>query len=74
MKPRHPGRISAFAFLAATLSLCGQTAPTAPSAPAMPAKEEVVTLSPFEVSTTQDTGYAGQDTLSGSRLRTNLRD
>jgi hypothetical protein len=40
----------------------------------MPAKEEVVTLSPFEVSTTQDTGYAGQDTLSGSRLRTNLRD
>jgi iron complex outermembrane receptor protein len=74
MKPRHPGRIPAFAFLAATLSLCGQTAPTAPSAPAVSAKEEVVTLSPFEVSTTQDTGYAGQDTLSGSRLRTNLRD
>ncbi|MEY4816498.1 MAG: Ferrichrome-iron receptor precursor, partial [Verrucomicrobiota bacterium] len=31
-------------------------------------------LTPFEVATTQDTGYAGQDTLSGSRLRTNLRD
>ncbi len=36
--------------------------------------ETAVTLSPFEVNTTQDTGYAGQDTLSGSRLRTNLRD
>ena len=31
-------------------------------------------LTPFEVATTQDTGYAGQDTLSGSRLRTNLKD
>jgi outer membrane receptor protein involved in Fe transport len=31
-------------------------------------------LSPFEVSTTQDSGYAGQDTLAGSRLRTNLKD
>lgn len=33
-----------------------------------------VTLTPFEVSATQDTGYVGQDTLSGSRLRTNLKD
>ena len=39
-----------------------------------PPKTETVTLSPFEVSTNQDVGYSGQDTLSGSRLRTNLRD
>ncbi|MFM9081552.1 MAG: TonB-dependent receptor plug domain-containing protein [Opitutaceae bacterium] len=34
----------------------------------------VVTLTPFEVAESQDKGYASQDTLSGSRLRTNLRD
>ncbi|MFB6296229.1 MAG: hypothetical protein ABEH66_05220, partial [Halobacteriales archaeon] len=38
----------------------------------LPIGEAVVTLSPFEVSTTQDSGYVGQDTLAGSRLRTNL--
>ncbi|MBI5692091.1 MAG: hypothetical protein HZC55_18580 [Verrucomicrobia bacterium] len=47
--------------------------PAAPSAGAA-AREETIQLSPFEVSTTQDKGYAGQDTLAGSRLRTNLRD
>jgi len=45
-----------------------------PAAPAATAGETAIALSPFEVSATQDTGYAGQDTLSGSRLRTNLRD
>ena len=48
------------------------------SVPAVPpssaAADPVSTLSPFEVSATQDPGYAGQDTLSGSRLRTNLKD
>lgn len=37
-------------------------------------KTEIIALSPFEVTSTKDTGYAGQDTLAGSRLRTNLRD
>src|SRR4051812_30530101 len=41
---------------------------------ALPSTNETVTLSPFEVNATLDTGYAGQDTLSGSRLRTNLKD
>lgn len=45
-----------------------------PSASNPPAANETIVLSPFEVTTTQDTGYAGQDTLSGSRLRTNLKD
>ena len=36
--------------------------------------DEVVVLSPFEVSTTQDTGYQATDTLAGTRIRTNLAD
>ena len=55
-----------------TAALRAQTVPP-PPVPAA-ATDTVLVLSPFEVSTTQDTGYAGQDTLSGSRLRTNLRD
>ena len=39
-----------------------------------PTRDEVVTLSPFEVSTARDTGYAANETLAGTRMRTNLRD
>lgn len=56
------------------LSMSGQSAPKPTPAQAATAGEETVVLTPFEVSTNQDTGYAGQDTLSGSRLRTNLKD
>jgi iron complex outermembrane receptor protein len=56
-----------------TAALPAQSVPP-PAAPAAPASDSVVVLSPFEVSTSQDTGYASQDTLSGSRLRTNLKD
>jgi outer membrane receptor protein involved in Fe transport len=35
---------------------------------------EVVTLTPFTVTSTQDRGYQAQSTLGGSRLRTNLKD
>src|SRR5688500_9763233 len=34
--------------------------------------DDTVTLSPFVVSTNQDTGYIAADTLSAGRLRTNL--
>ncbi len=57
-----------------SLSLSGQSAPQSATPRAGLAGEETVMLTPFEVATTQDTGYAGQDTLSGSRLRTNLKD
>ena len=56
------------------VSLSAQSAPKPAAAGAPNASEETVVLTPFEVATNQDTGYAGQDTLSGSRLRTNLRD
>ena len=37
-------------------------------------EEEVVELSPFEVSSTKDKGYAASSSLAGSRLNTDLRD
>ncbi len=37
------------------------------------AREEAVVLSPFEVSTERDTGYAASQSLSGSRLASELR-
>ena len=42
--------------------------------PSDPLGGAIVELSPFEVRSTVDTGYVGQDTLAGSRLRTNLKD
>ena len=37
-------------------------------------ESEVVTLSPFEVSTSKDVGYQATETLAGTRIRTNLKD
>jgi hypothetical protein len=44
------------------------------SSPATPSDSEVVTLTPFEVSTSKDTGYQATETLAGTRIRTNLAD
>ena len=49
-----------------------QTVPAAP-APAR-ASSEAVILTPFEVSSEKDTGYAATETLAGTRMRTDLRD
>ena len=49
-----------------------QTVPAAP-APAR-ASSEAVILTPFEVSSEKDNGYAATETLAGTRMRTNLRD
>jgi outer membrane receptor protein involved in Fe transport len=40
----------------------------------IPTEAEVVKLSPFEVSTSKDTGYQATETLAGSRIRTDLKD
>ncbi len=48
----------------------GQTTPP----PAVNGTDPVVELSPFMVSQDQDTGYAAQTTLSGTRTRTPLKD
>ncbi len=44
------------------------------AASAPEAREQVVALSPFEVSATADRGYAATTTLAGNRLNTDLRD
>jgi iron complex outermembrane receptor protein len=56
--------------VALNASLSAQNTTAAPKS----GTEAAVILSPFEVRTDQDTGYVGQDTLAGSRLRTNLKD
>lgn len=45
-----------------------------PDANPKPELDGVVTLSPFEVSTTADVGYLARSTLGGTRLNTALRD
>ena len=52
--------------------LAAQTA--APATPPSAAEEDVVVLSPFEVTSSADTGYVATDTLAGTRIRTDLRD
>jgi len=47
-------------------------AQTAPSAPASSA--DAILLTPFEVSSEKDNGYAATETLAGTRMRTNLKD
>lgn len=72
-----PPKILAFAILAAwaSTSLLAQTAPAAsPDNDTKDDKDSVIELSPFEVQSTQDTGYAATSSLAGSRLNTNLRD
>ena len=59
---------------------CAQSAAN-PAVSAPPAENtskaipsEVVELTPFTITATQDRGYQAQSTLGGSRLRTNLKD
>jgi outer membrane receptor protein involved in Fe transport len=74
-------------ILAASLSAQTVATPTAatqappPAAPRMTSttavgteEEQVVKLSPFEVSTTRNVGYQATDTLAGTRIRTDLKD
>ncbi len=68
------------AFLAAWLVPCAylpaQTVPSAdaPTTATATADDEVILLSPFEVSTSSKEGYIAKTTLAGNRLNTDLRD
>ncbi len=69
--------IVAYAALLSPAALLAQPAPTeTPSAvpAAANAEEEIVVLSPFEVSAAADTGYIATDSLAGTRIRSELRD
>ena len=75
----HPtNRKVLFASLALTGAwpLVGQEASPAPAATTPPAttEEEVIVLSPFEVTTESDTGYVATETLAGTRIRSDLKD
>jgi len=86
---KHPLRASALALpLAFALTAVAQVAPTAPTEPTSASapkvvpttaaagaeEEQVVRLSPFEVSTTRNIGYQATETLAGTRIRTDLKD
>jgi hypothetical protein len=74
MKTSSASRLHAgFTLLVLTATqAAAQTIVSSPSA--TPTSSDPVQLTPFEVSVGQDKGYVGQDTLAGSRLRTNLKD
>ena len=60
---------------ASTSALRAQQAPAAAPAPAAAStEEEILVLSPFEVTSEGDTGYTATSTLAGTRVRTDLRD
>lgn len=72
--PPPPSRVSRlFVPLLIVSSLSAQSL-TAPPVRESPADDATILLSPFEVNTARDTGYAAQETLAGTRLRTSLRD
>src|SRR5687768_14205170 len=65
--------VTALSF--AVVSSWAQQAPSAPvSESPAPDEEDVVVLSPFEVSADAERGYSAATTLAGNRLNTELRD
>jgi len=70
-----PSRLASILFsalFALLPSIQAQTA--APKPDALKAEDEVLVLTPFEVTTTAAQGYNAVDTLAGNRLKTDLRD
>jgi len=75
MKPTR--QKSAFALLPALLALLNPSTLPGQVAPAVPANDkeaDPVKLSPFTVSATEDKGYRASSSLSGTRIKTDLRD
>ncbi len=70
--PFTPAIAVALGFVGATSAL-GQTAPTNPDG-TNPNADEIVQLSPFQVDVSRDRGYAAENTLAGSRIKTPLQD
>lgn len=64
------GLASAMVFTAGV----SQAQPAPSATPESESEEEVIVLSPFEVSAAEERGYAAATTLAGNRLNTDLRD
>jgi hypothetical protein len=71
-----PSARRSLALLLATMTALVVPAAAQTPAPAAPTEmdEEILQLSPFEVTAEQDTGYVATETLAGTRIRTDLRD
>lgn len=76
-KSSHPFRPR---FIRAAIALCtatvtaAQTTPSVPATPATEKKDEAIVLSPFTVEAGTEKGYLATQTLSGTRLKTDLKD
>lgn len=57
-----------------TVSVCSAQTAAPAKAKEAPKDEEVIVLTPFTVDASRDTGYYAENTLAGSRLRTNIGD
>ena len=72
--PRRPdAKIFALVLLAAVSSASAQTAAAAAEKTTTP-PGSTVTLTPFEVNSDRDTGFAAASSLAGGRLASDLRD
>ena len=76
MQPTNRKTMLATLALASAWPLAAQTAPEPSAAAASPAgsTDEVVVLTPFEVTSSADRGYTATETLAGTRIRTQLKD
>lgn len=70
MSPLPPLAALAGCLILAAVPASAQSAPAAPPAPPSGA----IVLTPFEVASDRDSGYAATETLAGTRMRTSLRD
>lgn len=68
------GAIRALALFALAPGLFAQVAPAPAVSTTAPATAEIIQLSPFEVSDSQDRGYQATAAMSGTRLNTKLED
>jgi iron complex outermembrane receptor protein len=66
---RRPAGLFAWCLALAATTTFAQTVP-----PAAPAKEEVVELSPFEVRPEENRGYVAAETMTGTRVATQIKD
>lgn len=69
MKTKTNQFLGALAVLAGAAALTAQTTASAPVA-----SDDLIELSPFQVNSSKDRGYAANSTLMGSRTNTSLQD
>lgn len=72
--PSQPDTTTTTTTTTSTTTQAATPTTTAVTSTAAAEDQGPIVLSPFEVTSTQDNGYAAQDTLAGTRIRTNLDD